>query len=185
MKKILAAYFYAHLLLCALGGITTVGMLCLTDGWVFGAPFAPVWGLLLFPFSLAAYLLGRLLCRFLRRDPKSCWNAAMGFYILSLVLLAFLWLSLDTLSLWLNIWNFPLVPPFLGLDAFFVSLPFDGGALGSADIYADVLRPLLGIFLAAVEPLCLTLGLLSGKDTENKADPINTDAPAEAAERTE
>ena len=38
--------------------------------------------------------------------------------------------------------------------------------------------------LAAVEPLCLTLGLLSGRRAENETAK-NTGAPAEAAERTD
>ena len=41
-----------------------------------------------------------------------------------------------------------------------------------------------GALLAAVEPLCLTLGLLSGRRAENETAK-NTGAPAEAAERTD
>ncbi len=43
---------------------------------------------------------------------------------------------------------------------------------------------LAGALLAAVEPLCLTLGLLSGRRAENETAK-NTGAPAEAAERTD
>ena len=43
---------------------------------------------------------------------------------------------------------------------------------------------LTGALLAAVEPLCLTLGLLSGRRAENETAK-NTGAPAEAAERTD
>ena len=64
----------------------------------------------------------------------------------------------------------PMAPALAGLNAFAApqsALYLFGGAL-----------------LAAVEPLCLTLGLLSGKRTENEIK-NNTGAPAEAAERTD
>ena len=68
------------------------------------------------------------------------------------------------------LWSLPLAPALTGLNAFAApqsALYLFGGAL-----------------LAAVEPVCLTLGLLSGKRTENEIK-NNTGAPAKAAERTD
>ena len=106
------------------------------------------------------------------KDPfekKLCWNAAMVLYVLNAA--AFLFssepISDPPLSM---LWSLPLAPALTGLSAFAApqsALYLFGGAL-----------------LAAVEPLCLTLGLLSGKRTENEIK-NNTGAPAEAAERTD
>ena len=68
------------------------------------------------------------------------------------------------------LWSLPLAPALTGLNAFAApqsALYLFGGAL-----------------LAAVEPLCLTLGLLSGRRAEDETK-NNTGAPAEAAERTD
>ena len=73
----------------------------------------------------------------------------------------------NVIAMW---WGMPMAPALAGLSAFAApqsALYLFGGAL-----------------LAAVEPLCLTLGLLSGKRTENEIK-NNTGAPAEAAERTD
>ena len=73
----------------------------------------------------------------------------------------------NVIAMW---WGMPMAPALAGLNAFAApqsALYLFGGAL-----------------LAAVEPLCLTLGLLSGKRTENEIK-NNTGAPAKAAERTD
>ena len=98
-----------------------------------------------------------------------CWNAAMVLYALNA--LAFL-LAPEPLGngpILALLWQFPMVPMLVGLDAL--------AAPGSA------LHLFLGALLAAVEPLCLTLGLLSGRRAE-KAAPEPTKPSAEAAEVT-
>ena len=73
----------------------------------------------------------------------------------------------NVIAMW---WGVPMAPALAGLNAFAApqsALSLFGGAL-----------------LAAVEPLCLTLGLLSGRRAENETAK-NTGAPAEAAERTD
>ena len=102
-------------------------------------------------------------------DKKLCWNAAMVLYVLNAAafLLAPEFGTGNVIAMW---WGMPMAPALAGLSAFAApqsALYLFGGAL-----------------LAAVEPLCLTLGLLSGKRTENEIK-NNTGAPAEAAERTD
>ena len=73
----------------------------------------------------------------------------------------------NVIAMW---WGMLMAPALAGLNAFAApqsALYLFGGAL-----------------LAAVEPLCLTLGLLSGRCAENETAK-NTGAPAEAAERTD
>lgn len=68
----------------------------------------------------------------------------------------------NVIAMW---WGMPMAPALAGLNAFAApqsALYLFGGAL-----------------LAAVEPLCLTLGLLSGRRAENETAK-NTGAPAEA-----
>ena len=87
-------------------------------------------------------------------DKKLCWNAAMVLYVLNAA--AFLLApEFGTGNVIAMWWGVPM------------ALYLFGGAL-----------------LAAVEPLCLTLGLLSGRRAENETAK-NTGAPAEAAERTD
>ena len=68
------------------------------------------------------------------------------------------------------LWSLPMAPALTGLNAF--AAP------------QSVLYLFGGALLAAVEPLCLTLGLLSGRRAEHETTK-NTGAPAEAAERTD
>ena len=98
-----------------------------------------------------------------------CWNSAMVLYVLNAA--AFL-LSPEPISgpLLSMLWSLPMTPALTGLNAF--AAP------------QSVLYLFGGALLAAVEPLCLTLGLLSGRRAENKPTK-NTVAPAEAAERTD
>ena len=102
-------------------------------------------------------------------DKKLCWNAAMVLYVLNAAAFLLSPEPMDGPPLSM-LWSLPLAPALTGLSAFAApqsALYLFGGAL-----------------LAAVEPLCLTLGLLSGKRTENEIK-NNTGAPAEAAERTD
>ena len=107
-------------------------------------------------------------------DKNRCWNAAMVLYVLNLAsLLAHptVLLSFDGGfgSVLAVVWELSLLPALAGAEAL----------LSGARLYVAL------VFLAAVEPMCLTLGLLwkgkkSGgeKQTENPARPS---ADAEAA----
>ena len=107
-------------------------------------------------------------------DKNRCWNAAMVLYVLNLAsLLAHptVLLSFDGgfSSVLAVVWELSLLPALAGAEAL----------LSGARLYVAL------VFLAAVEPMCLTLGLLwkgkkSGgeKQTENPARPS---ADAEAA----
>ena len=107
-------------------------------------------------------------------DKNRCWNAAMVLYVLNLasllahptVLLSFGGGFGSVLAV---VWELSLLPALAGAEAL----------LSGARLYVAL------VFLAAVEPMCLTLGLLwkgkkSGgeKQTENPARPS---ADAEAA----
>ena len=102
-------------------------------------------------------------------DKKLCWNAAMVLYALNAA--AFLFspepISGPLLSM---LWSLPMAPALTGLNAF--AAP------------QSVLYLFGGALLAAVEPLCLTLGLLSGRRAEHETTK-NTGAPAESAECTD
>lgn len=146
MKRTLCLCLAAHALLCLLGGAEFLLMLLFTDGWLFGMPFSPAWALLFLPNILAAYGLGRLLRRRKASARSACRRAALGIYALSLFFLLLLALDRDTLTLWLNLYNLPFLPPLLALDALpGFPLPF----------------PLAALLFAAAEPFFLARGLLS------------------------
>ena len=103
-------------------------------------------------------------------DKKLSWNAAMVLYVLNAA--AFL-LSPEPVSgpPFSMLWSLPLTPALTGLSAFAApqsALYLFGGAL-----------------LTAVEPMCLTLGLLFGSHAEKAApDAAESDASPAGAEET-
>ena len=158
----------AHLALCAAFLLLLIAASGSTSAFTFRSPYGLVLGLLF--IGLPAFAFGWGLRS--AKDPfdkKLCWNAAMVLYVLNAAafLLAPEFGTGNVIAMW---WGMPMAPALAGLNAFAApqsALYLFGGAL-----------------LAAVEPLCLTLGLLSGKRTENEIK-NNTGAPAEAAERTD
>ena len=158
----------AHLALCAAFLLLLIAASGSTSAFTFRSPYGLVLGLLF--IGLPAFAFGWGLRS--AKDPfdkKLCWNAAMVLYVLNAAafLLAPEFGTGNVIAMW---WGMPMVPALAGLNAFAApqsALYLFGGAL-----------------LAAVEPLCLTLGLLSGRRAENETK-NNTGAPAEAAERTD
>ena len=173
MKKLIyMQYLLAHLLLMVLGGMVTVAEVYLSKS---GA-VSPLWALMALPMAFAAYATGRKLrvARLEKRDD--CWNAAMALYVVSLVLLALLWkFTQSKAALIVNVWNLPTAPALLGVDAWIGNRLLEHGGNGfyallrSTAKYHDLYLPVMGALLAAVEPLCLTLGFLHGaKKTKNE-----------------
>ena len=158
----------AHLALCAAFLLLLIAASGSTSAFTFRSPYGLVLGLLF--IGLPAFAFGWGLRS--AKDPfdkKLCWNAAMVLYVLNAAafLLAPEFGTGNVIAMW---WGVPMAPALAGLNAFAApqsALYLFGGAL-----------------LAAVEQLCLTLGLLSGRCAENKTAK-NTGAPAEAAERTD
>ncbi len=156
-----------HAALCAAVLLLIAASSGSTSSFTFRSSYGLALGLLFVALSAFAFGRGMRPKEPLRKNL--CWNAAMVLYALNAA--AFL-LSPEPIDgpLLSMLWSLPLAPALTGLSAFAApqsALYLFGGAL-----------------LAAVEPMCLTLGLLSGKRTENEIK-NNTGAPAEAAERTD
>ena len=137
----------AHLALCAAFLLLLIAASGSTSTFTFRSPYGLVLGLLF--IGLPAFAFGWGLRS--AKDPfdkKLCWNAAMVLYVLNAAafLLAPEFGTGNVIAMW---WGVPMAPALAGLNAFAApqsALYLFGGAL-----------------LAAVEPLCLTLGLLSGR----------------------
>ncbi len=154
------------LLFAAFGGTGT------TSSFTFAAPVGLALGVIY--VAGLSFLFGWGLRPEKSIDKNRCWNAAMVLYVLNLAsLLAHptVLLSFDGGfgSVLAVVWELSLLPALAGAEAL----------LSGARLYVAL------VFLAAVEPMCLTLGLLwkgkkSGgeKQTENPARPS---ADAEAA----
>ena len=104
-------------------------------------------------------------------DKNRCWNAAIVLYVLNLASLLVMPVPFGPGSILAMIWELPMAPAMVGIN----------GLSGEGTMFSYALFALL----AAVEPMCLTLGLLwKGKTpsaapiTENPAVPS---ADAEAA----
>ena len=154
------------LLFAAFGGTGT------TSSFTFATPVGLALGVVY--VSALSFLFGWGLRPDRGIDKNRCWNAAMALYVLNLasllahptVLLSFGGGFGSVLAV---VWELSLLPALAGAEAL----------LSGARLYVAL------VFLAAVEPMCLTLGLLwKGKTpsaapiTENPAVPS---ADAEAA----
>ena len=136
-------------------------------------PFAPPVGLVFGVVYVAAlsFLFGWGLRPGREIDKNRCWNAAMALYALNLVSLLALPVPFGSGSILAMVWQLAMTPAMAGIN----------GLSGEGAMF----RYALFALLAAVEPLCLTLGLLgkekkSGgeKQTEN---PAKSSAEAETA----
>ena len=161
-KLIYAQYLLAHLLLMVLGAMVMLLAATLDDGAA-----SPLWALMVVPMALAAYVTGRKLRVARLEKSDDCWNAAMVVYVVSLVLLALLWkLPQSRAALIVNVWNLPTAPALAGFDALLGNRVLSHGGNGfyallrSTAQYQRVYLPIVGAVLAALEPLCLTLGFL-------------------------
>ena len=104
-------------------------------------------------------------------DKNCCWNAAIVLYVLNLASLLVMPVPFGSGSILAMVWELPMAPAMVGIN----------GLSGEGAMF----RYALFALLAAVEPMCLTLGLLgkekkSGgeKQTEN---PAKSSAEAETA----
>ena len=172
MKKLIyAQYLLAHFLLMVLGAMVMLLIATLDDGAA-----SPLWALMAVPMALAAYVTGRKLRVARLEKADDCWNAAMLLYVISLVLLALLWRFAENHSavFILNVWNLPTAPALLGVDAWLGNRLLAHGGNGffallrSTAKYHDLILPIMGAVLAAIEPLCLTLGFLHGAEKTNE-----------------
>ena len=179
MKKLIyAQYLLAHFLLMVLGAMVMLAETLLSPSGV----VSPVWALMALPMALAAYGTGRKLRVARLEKSDDCWNAAMALYVVSLVLLALLWkFPQSRAALAVNVWNLPTAPALLGVDAWLGNRLLAHGGNGffallrSMAQYHDLILPVMGAVLAALEPLCLTLGFLHGVK-KTKKEEKTTDA---------
>lgn len=182
MKKLIfAKYLLAHVLLMMLGAMVMLAEVFLSSG---GA-VSPLWALTAAPMAFAAYVTGRRLrAEKVPQRTDDHWNAAMVLYVVSLALLALLWrFPQSRAALIVNLWNFPAAPALTGFDAWLGGRVLAHGGNGfyallrSTEKYHDLYLPVMGAVLAAIEPLCLTLGFVSGaKKTEENEKEEKTDA---------
>ena len=171
-KMIYAQYLLAHLLLMVLGAMVMIAETLLSPS---GA-VSSLWALTVLLMAFAAYATGRKLRVARLEKSDDCWNAAIVVYVVSLVLLALLWkFPQSRAALIVNVWNLPTAPALVGLDALLGNRVLSHGGNGfyallrSTAKYHRVYLPIMGAVLAAIEPLCLTLGFLHGvKKTKNE-----------------
>ena len=151
------------LLFAAFGGTGT------TSSFTFATPVGLALGVV--HVSALSFLFGWGLRPERGIDKNCCWNAAIVLYVLNLASLLVMPVPFGSGSILAMIWELPMAPAMVGIN----------GLSGEGTMFSYALFALL----AAVEPMCLTLGLLwkgkkSGgeKQTENPARPS---ADAEAA----
>ena len=151
------------LLFAAFGGTGT------TSSFTFATPVGLTLGVAY--VSALSFLFGWGLRPDRGIDKNCCWNAAIVLYVLNLASLLVMPVPFGSGSILAMIWELPMAPAMVGIN----------GLSGEGTMFSYALFALL----AAVEPMCLTLGLLwkgkkSGgeKQTENPARPS---ADAEAA----
>ena len=104
-------------------------------------------------------------------DKNCCWNAAIVLYVLNLASLLVMPVPFGSGSILAMIWELPMAPAMVGIN----------GVSGEGTMFSYALFALL----AAVEPLCFTLGLTrKGKKPAKSEDNENSaafSADAEAA----
>ena len=104
-------------------------------------------------------------------DKNRCWNAAIVLYVLNLASLLVMPVPFGSGSILAMIWELPMAPAMVGIN----------GVSGEGTMFSYALFALL----AAVEPLCFTLGLTrKGKKPAKSEDNENSaafSADAEAA----
>ena len=151
IMRLSAIVLLTHIVLCAAFLLLLIAAFGSTTTFTFRSSYGLVLGLLF--IAAPAFALGWGLRP---KEPSArnlCWNAAMALYALNAA--AFLFApefgSGNIVAMW---WGMPMAPVLAGLSAFAAPL--------TAGYYIG------GALLAAVEPLCLTLGLLSGRRAEKE-----------------
>ena len=148
------------LLFAALGGTGT------TSSFTFASPAGLVIGVVY--LALVSFLFGWGLRPKSGIDKNRCWNAAIVLYVLDLASLLLMPVPFSPGNLFAMIWQLPMAPAMVAVN----ELSGDSSAL----------RNVFFVLLAAIEPMCLTLGLLwKGKKQPASQNNENPDlSPAEA-----
>ena len=151
------------LLFAAFGGTGT------TSSFTFATPVGLALGVVY--VSVLSFLFGWGLRPDRGIDKNRCWNAAIVLYVLNLVSLLVMPVPFGSGSILAMIWELPMAPAMVGIN----------GVSGEGTMFSYALFALL----AAVEPLCLTLGLLRKGKTPTASpiteNPAALSADAEAA----
>ena len=129
------------LLFAAFGGTGT------TSSFTFASPVGLALGVVY--VSALSFLLGWGLRPKDGIDKNRCWNAAMALYVLNLVSLFAMPVPFGSGSILAMLWQLSMAPAMV--------------AVNELSGESTALQYVLFALLAAVEPMCLTLGLLSGK----------------------
>ena len=149
------------LLFVAFGGTGT------TSSFTFASPVGLALGVIY--VSALSFLLGWGLRPDRGIDKNRCWNAAIVLYVLNLASLLTMPVPFGSGSILAMIWELPMAPAMVGINEL----------SGEGTMFSYALFALL----AAVEPLCLTLGLLRKGKTPAKSE--NNENPAASSEQTE
>ena len=150
-------------LFAALGGTGT------TSSFTFASPAGLVLGVVY--LAMTAFLFGWGLRPENSFDKNRCWNAAIVLYALDLLSLLLMPVPFSTGSMLVMLWQMPMAPAMVGIN----------GLSGEGTMFSYALFALL----AAIEPMCLTLGLLwKGKKpstSRQNENPAESSADAGAA----
>ena len=151
------------LLFAAFGGTGT------TSSFTFATPVGLVLGVVY--VSALSFLFGWGLRPDRGIDKNRCWNAAIVLYVLNLASLLVMPVPFGSGSILAMIWELPMAPAMVGIN----------GVSGEGTMLSYALFALL----AAIEPMCLTLGLLwKGKKpstSRQNENPAESSADAGAA----
>ena len=150
------------LLFAAFGGTGT------TSSFTFASPAGLALGIVY--VSALSFLLGWGLRPKNAIDKSRCWNAAMALYALNLVSLLAMPVPFGSGSILAMLWQLSMAPAMVAVN----ELSGDSTAL----------QYVLFALLAAVEPMCLTLGLLSGKKARAKKETASAADTEENKENT-
>ena len=149
------------LLFAAFGGTGT------TSSFTFATPVGLALGIAY--VSVLSFLFGWGLRPDRGIDKNRCWNAAIVLYVLNLASLLVMPVPFGSGSILAMIWELPMAPAMVGIN----SLSGEGTMFSYA----------LFALLAAVEPLCLTLGLTrKGKKPAGAEQNENSAASSEQTE---
>ena len=151
------------LLFAAFGGTGS------TSSFTFAAPVGLVLGVIY--VAGLSFLFGWGLRPEREIDKNCCWNAAIALYALNLISLLAMPVPFSPGSVLAMVWELPMAPAMVGIN----------GVSGEGTMFSYALFALL----AAVEPLCFTLGLTrKGKKpakSETNENSAVSSADAEAA----
>ena len=150
------------LLFAAFGGTGT------TSSFTFASPAGLALGVVY--VSALSFLLGWGLRPKNAIDRNRCWNAAMALYALNLVSLLAMPVPFSSGSILAMLWQLSMAPAMV--------------AVNELSGESTALQYILFALLAAVEPMCLTLGLLSGKKARAKKETASAADTEENKENT-